>query len=165
MIPPSQFRTFCEERKGESGSNCKIAPPAKLDHPLRVSRARFPRPEDPWPQRMYVLSLIDAKIANGTPIEEIAKALELGTTYSLETGYRYNYDRIPHRKTVELMAKYFKVPATAIYEASPEDKGELALAREFITGAIGSEASSMVQDEKAVAAYRAAVASLKAVLA
>ena len=163
-----QVRTSCDSVKLKLRSSSEIANIATPAHHLKMARERIARPNDPWPQRFAVLDLIDDAVASGTSLADLARAFGLDTPYSLETGWRYNYDRKPHMNTVEKMAWYFNVPISTIYSPTPipqNPKDELTLAREALTGAMGAESVSRVSDEQILAAYRVAMATAKAMLA
>ena len=163
----SNIRTACEESKGEVSCLCEIAKNAKFNHPLMMSRKRLARPDDPWPQRLYVIGLIDGEVAKGATYESLAQEFELDTPYSLVTGWRYNYDRVPHRITIEKIAKHFNLPARKIFDASPPSgpPSELDLATQMIEGAMGPEVLTQISDEQKISAYRAAIAMARSVLA
>lgn len=86
-----------------------------------MPRARKPRNLDPWPQRDRFIELVDAKAATGVSLAEIASALGLTTTSSLETAYRYDHRRIPKRTTLQRAAYYFGVPLSELYGEPVDD--------------------------------------------
>lgn len=132
-----------------------------------MGRERIQRDDDVWPQRFFVLDLIDAEIASGKDSTWLAKQFGLPTDYSFRLGWRYHYDRRPDLDAIEAMAEYFKLPISAIYnpKSAIAPKDELALAKEALAGAMGSDALSSLSDEKILAAYRVAIAAAKATLA
>ena len=70
-----------------------------------------PRESRPWPQekRKRFAELLDAKLAEGVSYSEIAKALGLRSTRSLEHDWRYDKNRRPSRITLERASDYFQV--------------------------------------------------------
>ena len=135
-----------------------------------MRRPRLTRTEDPWPQRFFVLELIDKEIASGVPVLVLAKAFGLDTAYSIETGWRYHYDRKPHMNTVEKIAAYFKVPTWKIYMAAPDlSEGNrrdwpAAPAREMLGWALGEERVAQLTDKQIQAIVKGAVASAEGML-
>lgn len=61
------------------------------------------------------MELVDQKVAEGVPLEDVARELGLETTASLESAYRYDHLRIPKRTTIEKAARYFGVAQSEIY--------------------------------------------------
>jgi len=131
-----------------------------------MTRQRSLRPDDPWPQRFFVLDLIDREVEKGVTLADLASAFGLDKAYSLETGWRYNYDRKPHMNTLEKIADYFNIPISKVYDKNPSDtpRDELALAKETIEGSMGSGVVSKLTDEQILVAYRVAIAAVKAYL-
>jgi len=130
-----------------------------------MARARKPRESDPWPQRLRFMELVDSMVEAGTPLEQIADALGLPTTKSLEVSYRSDFSRIPGRKTMEKAAALFKVNLWEIYgppEIEPKD--ELEQAREFIIDAMGSDITTRLTDDQILKAFRVARRAAQAVL-
>jgi hypothetical protein len=70
-----KVHTFCEESKPKLHTFGQIAQNAKKPHRIPVSRARIPRDDSYWPQRLFVMGKIDAEIASGVPIEELPRTL------------------------------------------------------------------------------------------
>ena len=110
-----QCRTNCVIHKGGDHENSEIALSALSMHHKDMARPRKSRAADPWKQRDRFMELVDQKVASGTPMPEIAKALGLRTTSSLDTAYRYDHRRIPKRPTIERAAAYFGVSQSEIY--------------------------------------------------
>ncbi|WP_316411293.1 hypothetical protein [Mesoterricola sediminis] len=164
----SNYRTDCDIRKSESRTCCEIAMDATRHHHLGMSRPRKQRPDDIWPQRLFVLGLIDAEVSSGVvTYEDLAKEFGLGTTYSLLTGWRYNLDRKPERAVVEKIAKRYHINPWDVYNPAPAQpvvKDELALACEALEGAMGQDVVGQLTDEQKLHAYRVAMAAARAVL-
>ena len=165
-----QFHTNWEESKGLISDLCEIAKIVKIAQPCRVSRQRKRPENDVWPQRIDVMDAIDALIASGVPAEDLAKDFGLETTSSIDRGWRYNYDRIPHMNTCVLIARRLGWPLKKVRDPMPEDSetpesDEMALARAYTLGAMGSEVMAQLTDEQILRGYRTAVASTKAYLA
>ena len=138
----TNVHTFCEISKGKTHKSGDIAESATLAHTSGMAAPKKPREGDPWKQRARFVELLDSKIGEGATLEEIASALLLKTTRSLEFSYRFDRSRIPKRNTMEAAAKYFGVPLSEIYSDD-----------EFIPSNESSEkakvlASAMYQDLK-----------------
>jgi len=160
-----QYPTFWESRKRVSPENGEIAENATNTDNLPMPRPRKPRETDPWRQRDRFMALVDAKVAEGVPLKEIAHALGLRTANSLEKAYRYDHARIPKWKTIELAAAYFDVEQAEIYgDALPTTEADRARLFLVSTG-MGSDDVSTLTDEQVTDAWRVAVASAMAVLA
>lgn len=137
---------------------------------------------DFWPQRSFFIGLVDAKVeeiasrhvnqgvsrsdAESQAFMEIAQALGLESSSGLERSYRYDKTRRPKRQVLEKATKYFGVELWQIYGPKPEpsEKDELALAKEALQGAMGSEVLSKLTDEQILAAYRVAMTTARAML-
>lgn len=160
-----QYPTFWESCKRVCPENREIAENATNTDNLPMPRPRKPRETDPWRQRDRFMALVDAKVAEGVPLEEIARALGLRTANSLEKAYRYDHARIPKRKTIELAAAYFGVEQSEIYgDATPTTEAEMA--RAFLTsGGMGSDEVGTITDEQVIDAWRVALATARAMLA
>ncbi len=120
---------------------------------------------DPWKQRDRFMELVDAKIASGATVEEIAQAIGLKTVRSLVHGYRYDHARMPKRTTIQLAARYFGVSETEIYGEDPAEISQEALARAIAIQAMGADDVALISPEKMLEAYKVALATARAVLA
>lgn len=130
-----------------------------------MARPRKPREDDPWKQRDRFMELVDQKVEEGIPLSEIAKALGLSSTRSLEISYRHDRSRTPKRTTIVKAAQYFGVPQSEIYGDS-EPHSEAGMARAFlVSGGMGSDDVEALSDEQVIEAWRVALATAKAVLA
>jgi len=107
--------------------------------------------------------MVDAEVAKGATYEDLAKAFGMSTPYSLETGWRYNYDRKPHLDTVELMAEYFKLPPDRLFSPQGMVKSAGALAREFCWKVLEGDSAALLTDEQAITIQRAAIAKARQV--
>lgn len=86
-----------------------IAENAILTHSLSMGRPRKAEIEDVWLKRARWNELVDAKLLAGVTYQQIADALGLASTRSLEHEWRYDRTRRPGRGTMELAAPYFGV--------------------------------------------------------
>jgi len=86
---------------------CGNAENADLTYTLKMGRPRKAEHIDSWPKRSRFVALLDAKLAAGASYQEIAKALGLSSTRSLEQEFRTT--RRPGRNTLEKAAPYFEV--------------------------------------------------------
>jgi len=87
--------------------NCGNAESGVLIYTSGMGRPRKAEQADHWPKRGRFVELLDAKLAGGATYEEIATALGLASTRSLEQEFRTK--RRPGRGTLELAAVYFDV--------------------------------------------------------
>lgn len=71
---------------------------------------------------------------------------------------------MPSRARVKRLAAYFGVPEWKIW-GTKNDKDEITLAKEFLTGAMGSDVVDKLTDDQILSAYRVAMATAKAMLA
>ena len=86
---------------------CGNAENAGFTYTSRMGRPRNTERNDPWPKRARFVELLDAKLNSGATYQEIADALGLVSTRSLEQEFRTN--RRPGRGTLERAAVYFGV--------------------------------------------------------
>lgn len=159
----SQYRTFREIRKSEDHVFCEIAENATNADTFGMAHPKKPREGDPWAQRPRFIELLDEKIKNGVPPEQIAKALKLKTTSSLDVSYRYDHARKPKRGVMELAAAYFGVPLAELY-GETEPVTEIEKARAAVKDAHAGGDISVFSDEQVLNAYKAMLAVAKAML-
>jgi transcriptional regulator with XRE-family HTH domain len=86
-----------------------------------MGRPRNKDIQDVWPRRARFLKCLDAKLADGVTYAEIAEALELGSTRSLEHEWRYDRSREPGRNTLRLATVYFGKPPLEFEGPETED--------------------------------------------
>jgi len=120
-------------------------------HHESMARPKNPELPDTWPQRARFVELLDAKLAEGVDLHEIAEALGLPKTRSLEHEYRYSKSRRPSRGTIELAAKYFGV-STRELDGPVDDEFERA--RLFLIDACGEGRVETLTRQQALDAYR-----------
>lgn len=158
-----QYRTFCEFGKREVHNLGEIAENAMNADTFRMAQHKKPRDGDPWAQRPRFIELLDEKIKNGTTPEEIAAALKLKTTSSLDVSYRYDRSRKPERKVMELAAAFFNVPLSELYgETAPVT--EIEKARAAVKDAHAGGDISSFTDEQVLNVYKAMLAVARAML-
>jgi transcriptional regulator with XRE-family HTH domain len=156
---PLQCRTLCDIRKGKYRMTSEIADNAIFTYPHGMGRPRNPGIEEKWPaeKRARFIELLDAKLEGGATYQEIAKALGLPSTRSLEHEFRYDRRRRPRRTTLELAAPYFGVRVSEIDGEDVEGLGsELELAKAFLVDAIGEERVEIMTPEEMIEALRRA---------
>jgi len=71
--------------------------------------------EDVWPQRHIYVALLDQKLADGMTYPEIAKAVGLASSRSLEHEWRHDKLRMPGRQSMKRLAEIFGVTESALY--------------------------------------------------
>jgi transcriptional regulator with XRE-family HTH domain len=101
--------------------NSEIAENAIFTHHSRMARPRNSEIQDVWPKRARFVELLDAKLTTAT-YAEIAKALKLTSTRSLEHEWRYDRSRRPGRRTLELAAPYLGVELWEIDGPAGDDE-------------------------------------------
>jgi transcriptional regulator with XRE-family HTH domain len=161
-------RTFCNHVKTGNNSFSDLAKNATAGHDEPVSAPKKSPENDRWPQRRRFFELVDAKVASGVTLEEIAEAMGLETTNSLEVSYRKDRSRRPARTKIERAAEYFGVNISEIDGPRiviESEKDEVTLAREFLEDAMGHEIASRLTDDQAVVARKAAIAKASQVVA
>lgn len=89
--------------------------------------SRSHKTEDVWPQRHVCVALLDKKLADGWTYEDMAKALKLRGTGSLEVSYRYDRKRMPSRPMIKRLAAFFGVPQGALDGSGDQEAVSLAL--------------------------------------
>ena len=103
-----KHRIFCDKVKGQYRMVGEIAENAIFPHSSEMGKPRSSEISDVWPKRARFVELLDQKLEMAT-YEEIAVALGLKSTRSLEHEWRYDKSRRPGRKTLELAAPYMGV--------------------------------------------------------
>lgn len=117
-----RFALFAKVRKGSDRFSCEIAENAILPHHLKMAGTREKK-EESWPKRTAFLAYLDKALAEGFTYTQVAEALRLRSTRSLEHEWRYDKDRRPGRKTLELAAEFFHVPFWHLDGPDPDDFG------------------------------------------
>lgn len=162
----SKFHTNCGKSKRQISTFCKVAKNVKTDQTSSMGNPKKVHPHDVWPERFYVLGLIDAEIESGVPIQELVDAFGLKTPSSILKAWRTDYKRRPHTNTLIKIAERYKLQLKDVYNPIPlSEVDELAKANEFVLTAMGQEIYEKLNDIQKLSAYRVAVASAKAVLA
>ena len=158
-------RSFCETSKLESRLFCGIATPVGDPDTCTMDNPEIEDLLDPWEQRAFVVGLIDKKLEEGWSYEDLAKALKLRGTRSLENDWRYDKRRIPGRHSVTRLAEFFDLPETSIYKPRVDpDQARFELARAIISTAMGDGAIETLSREQILNAAEVALATVKSVL-
>jgi hypothetical protein len=160
----SKYGTNCKLDKRQSGSLCNIANIANKPHHSRVPNNRLPREADPWPQRLYVLGLIDAEVASGTPLEQIAQELGYESDWSLRTGYRAGHGRWPNRGKVDKIAARYGLETWQVWGTAPQGRDETVLARELLGLTMGADRAARLTDRQISSIIKGMIISAEGML-
>ena len=116
-----------------------------------------------------MIGLVDQAVQEGATYEDLAKVFELDTAYSLKTGWRYHYDRMPHIHTAKLIAKHFGLPLSEVYpittgEDNEEEASDVVMAKELLAAAMGSDRVAMLTDRQILSIIKGAVVAAEGML-